>query len=139
MGSSMSSREAALERRLEETQQALREERHKYRALLAAPSAANGRAGGRTVVGLPSIKARMSLEEDDAAAAFLAFSGRGNGSGSQLDMGRSKQWCGSTRAWLGRRSFCYADSAASLATGFVAGQPHTTSKEGGSEGGMTTS
>ncbi|CDR88793.1 uncharacterized protein SPSC_05625 [Sporisorium scitamineum] len=42
----------ALQRKLEATQQALREERHKYRSLLAAPSAANARAGRRPVVGL---------------------------------------------------------------------------------------
>uniref|UniRef100_V5EYG2 Uncharacterized protein n=2 Tax=Kalmanozyma brasiliensis (strain GHG001) TaxID=1365824 RepID=V5EYG2_KALBG len=40
-------------RKLEETQQALREERHKYRSLLAAPSASNARTTrGRPVVGL---------------------------------------------------------------------------------------
>ncbi|SJX64604.1 uncharacterized protein SRS1_15421 [Sporisorium reilianum f. sp. reilianum] len=42
----------SLQRKLEATQQALREERHKYRSLLAAPSAANARAGRRPVVGL---------------------------------------------------------------------------------------
>lgn len=41
-----------LRRKLEASQQALREERHKYRSLLAAPSAANARAGRRPVVGL---------------------------------------------------------------------------------------
>lgn len=45
-----------LQRKLEATQQALREERHKYRSLLAAPSAATARAGRRPVVGLgPSL------------------------------------------------------------------------------------
>lgn len=41
-----------LQRKLEATQQALREERHKYRALLAAPSAQSARTGIRPVVGL---------------------------------------------------------------------------------------
>lgn len=42
----------SLQRKLEASQQALREERHKYRSLLAAPSAASARAGRRPVVGL---------------------------------------------------------------------------------------
>ncbi|SPO31021.1 uncharacterized protein UTRI_05341_B [Ustilago trichophora] len=41
-----------LQKKLEATQQALREERHKYRSLLAAPSSGTSRAGRRPVVGL---------------------------------------------------------------------------------------
>ncbi|SAM83770.1 uncharacterized protein UBRO_06526 [Ustilago bromivora] len=55
-----------LRRKLESTQQALREERHKYRSLLAAPSAVNSRTGRRTVVGLgpslPSVSQRTQSQ-----------------------------------------------------------------------------
>lgn len=55
----------SLQRKLDSTQQALREERHKYRSLLAAPSAANSRASAavsrRPVVGLgPPLRASQS-------------------------------------------------------------------------------
>lgn len=95
-GTSMSSREAALERKLEETQQALREERHKYRALLAAPSAANGRAGSRTVVGLPRLPTRIPPRRGSQQQPSSPSSGRGNasGSGSQLDMARTSSGAG---------------------------------------------
>lgn len=50
-----------LQRKYEAAQQALREERHKYRSLLAAPSAANARGGGRRpVVGLDPMLQRAS-------------------------------------------------------------------------------
>ncbi|KAJ9474920.1 hypothetical protein PHBOTO_004790 [Pseudozyma hubeiensis] len=50
-----------LQRKYEAAQQALREERHKYRSLLAAPSAANARGSGRRpVVGLDPMLQRAS-------------------------------------------------------------------------------
>ncbi|SPO30724.1 uncharacterized protein UTRI_05341 [Ustilago trichophora] len=54
-----------LQKKLEATQQALKEERHKYRSLLAAPSSATSRAGRRPVVGLgPSFMNGSSRARD---------------------------------------------------------------------------
>lgn len=62
-----------LQRKLEATQQALREERHKYRSLLAAPSAAGGRHGKRPVVGLGSSQRSSALPSSSPSSGSRSY------------------------------------------------------------------
>ncbi|GAC77588.1 hypothetical protein PANT_27c00024 [Moesziomyces antarcticus T-34] len=64
-----------LQRKLEATQQALREERHKYRSLLAAPSAAGGRHGRRPVVGLGSSQRSSALPSSSPSSGSRSYGG----------------------------------------------------------------
>lgn len=95
-----------LQHQLDSAKQALKEERHKYRKLLAAPSAATARAGRRPVVGLgplPRASQSQSQVQMPSSSSGLSSSPAGAGPSSDgLEMEVGGKVVGGTRQSQGQ-------------------------------------